>query len=284
MTTPNKSSLSPQSLQNNIPAKRTPDPTEIANLLEQISPRRTNDGPSSRESTPNVVVDAQGWIAERESLRNTITALKRKFNFEEWRRKNIIDPKYWQTEADHFERCYWDNFNQGHEQSEHQEVIYHQHRSILWEKLCEMRGYPKNRMSIKATEYWRTETYLLYDEKNNAVTEHSRKRNGSARGNARPQRIVNYNEKPPSRQYGENQILVESQARTSGKGRFLSKQSRHRAAIPSKTNPNFAKPAVLLDDNARIRKRRQRDKSSMDCAPDPPRRSSRLADRPEKVY
>lgn len=94
-------------------------------------------------------------------------------------------------------------------------------------------------------------------------------------------RIVN--EKPPSRQNGENQILVENRTRTSGKGRLLSKQPRHRAARQSKTNPNSTKPTVLLDDNARIGKRGQRNKSTMDCAPDPLRRSSRLADRLEKV-
>jgi hypothetical protein len=95
----------------------------------------------------------------------------------------------------------------------------------------------------------------------------------------RPQRMVDCNEKPPSRQNGENQILVEGQTRTSGKGRFLSKQPRHRVSRPPKTNANSAKPAALLDDNARIRKRKERNKSSMDCAPNPPRRSSRLADR-----
>jgi hypothetical protein len=36
--------------------------------------------------------------------------------------------------------------------------------------------------------------------------------------------------------------------------------------------------------NGRIRKRKERNKSNMDCAPNPPRRSSRLADRLEHYY
>lgn len=58
------------------------------------------------------------------------------------------------------------------------------------------------------------------------------------------------------------------------------KQPGLRASRPAKTNPDSAETAVLLDDNARISKRKKR---SIGFACDPLRRSSRLAKRPGKT-
>ncbi|KFX97430.1 hypothetical protein O988_04876 [Pseudogymnoascus sp. VKM F-3808] len=58
------------------------------------------------------------------------------------------------------------------------------------------------------------------------------------------------------------------------------KQPGLRASRPAKTNPESAQTAVLLDDNARISKRKER---SIGFAHEPLRRSSRLANLPGKT-
>ncbi|PVH71245.1 hypothetical protein DL98DRAFT_660728, partial [Cadophora sp. DSE1049] len=66
---------------------------------------------TSRDSTPDVMINAKQWIERIEGLQKSINYLDNTFRHEEWRQNNILDGRYWRIEADYWESCYANSLN-----------------------------------------------------------------------------------------------------------------------------------------------------------------------------